>query len=54
MGENTFPIFLLSYIPICLVAPFKKVKWKPIEHSVSLSVDDVKKENKELSSDIKR
>lgn len=50
----TFPIFLLSYIPICLIAPFKKVKWKPIEHSVNVSVDDVKKEDKELTSDIKR
>lgn len=46
----TFPIFLLSYIPICVVAPFAKVGWKPIEHSVSLSVSDVKNENREVSA----
>lgn len=37
----TFPIFLLSYIPICIVALFKDVKWKPIDHSVTLSVSDI-------------
>ena len=29
----TFPIFMLTYIPISLVALFsRKVQWKPIEH----------------------
>lgn len=28
----TFPIFILSYIPISFVALFSKVEWKPIEH----------------------
>lgn len=28
----TFPLFMLTYIPISLVALFAKVKWKPIEH----------------------
>ena len=29
----TFPIFMLTYIPISLVALFsKQVQWKPIEH----------------------
>ena len=27
-----FPIFMMTYIPIALVALFKKVEWKPIKH----------------------
>lgn len=29
----TFPIFMFTYIPIALVALFKKVEWSPIEHN---------------------
>lgn len=39
----TFPIFLFSYIPICIVAPFVNVKWKPTKHSFSMNVSDVNK-----------
>jgi len=39
----TFPIFILSYIPISIVALFKNVEWKPIVHSLSVSLEDVKK-----------
>ena len=28
----TFPIYMLTYIPIAFVAMFKKVEWKPIAH----------------------
>ncbi len=28
----TFPLFMLTYIPISVVALFTKVQWKPIEH----------------------
>lgn len=28
----TFPVFMLTYIPISVVALFTKVQWKPIEH----------------------
>ena len=38
----TFPLFMLTYIPISIVALFKKVEWKPIRHSVSLSIDHMK------------
>jgi cellulose synthase/poly-beta-1,6-N-acetylglucosamine synthase-like glycosyltransferase len=31
----TFPLFMLTYIPISFVALFTRVKWKPIEHHVS-------------------
>jgi cellulose synthase/poly-beta-1,6-N-acetylglucosamine synthase-like glycosyltransferase len=37
----TFPIFMLTYIPISLAAMFRKVEWKPIEHSVAISVKEV-------------
>ena len=37
----TFPIFMLTYVPIALVAVFKKVEWKPIKHNVVRSVADV-------------
>ena len=37
----TFPLFMLTYIPIAFTAFFKKVEWKPIEHSVDLSIDDL-------------
>lgn len=30
----TFPVFMLSYVPIAIIALFKKVEWKPIKHSV--------------------
>lgn len=33
----TFPLFMLTYLPISLVALFMKVEWKPIHHSVRLS-----------------
>ena len=34
----TFPLFMLTYIPIALVALFKKCSWKPIKHSISVDV----------------
>ncbi len=39
----TFPFFMLSYIPITIVALFSRdVKWKPIEHNQVKSLDDVR------------
>lgn len=40
-----FPVFMLSYIPISIVALFKKVGWKQISHSVSVSIEDMKKQS---------
>ncbi|MCL2825964.1 MAG: glycosyltransferase family 2 protein [Eggerthellaceae bacterium] len=34
----TFPLFMLTYIPIALVALFKKGEWKPISHTISVDV----------------
>lgn len=36
----TFPIFMLTYIPIAIVALFKKVGWKPIKHTIAVDVKD--------------
>ena len=33
----TFPLFMLTYLPISLAALFMKVEWKPIHHSVRLA-----------------
>ena len=41
----TFPIFMLTYVPIAVIALFKKVEWKPIKHSVVTTVDEVTNEN---------
>ena len=37
----TFPLFMLTYVPISVIALFKKVKWEPISHSVSMTVSDI-------------
>ena len=34
-----FPLFMFTYLPIALVALFKKVEWKPIYHTRSVSVE---------------
>lgn len=36
----TFPFFQLTYIPIAIVALFKRVSWTPTAHSISVDVDD--------------
>jgi 1,2-diacylglycerol 3-beta-glucosyltransferase len=40
----TFPIFMISYIPITVVALFKKVEWVPTKHDISVSFQDVMNE----------
>lgn len=39
----TFPIFMFTYIPISIVALFKKVKWEPISHKIIKNLNDVEK-----------
>lgn len=36
----TFPLFMMTYIPIAISALFKKAAWKPIQHSVSVDVSE--------------
>ena len=38
----TFPLFILSYVPITIAALFGKVEWRPIEHKVSVSIQELK------------
>lgn len=35
----TFPLFMLTYVPISVVALFQKVEWKPIRHSSLAQID---------------
>ena len=37
----TYPLFMLTYCPIAIVAIFKKVEWKPIPHNVNSTIDDL-------------
>lgn len=37
----TFPFFMLTYVPIALVAVFSKVEWKPIKHNVVRTASDI-------------
>ena len=41
----TFPIFMITYLPITMVALFKKVEWKPIVHNESKTLADIKSVN---------
>lgn len=38
----TFPLFMLTYMPIAVVALFMKIEWKPIKHTVVKSLEDVR------------
>ncbi len=38
----TFPIFTFTYVPIAIVALFKKVTWVPIRHTVVKSVQQIR------------
>lgn len=35
----TFPLFMLTYVPISVAALFQKVEWKPIRHSSLAQID---------------
>lgn len=37
----TFPVYMMTYIPIGMVALFKKVDWKPIQHTVSTTIEEI-------------
>lgn len=38
----TFPLFMFTYLPISIVAVFKKINWKPIPHSVVVTANEIK------------
>ncbi|WSI04544.1 glycosyltransferase family 2 protein [Sedimentibacter sp. MB31-C6] len=37
----TFPFFIFTYVPISIVALFKKIEWKPITHNIAKSIEEV-------------
>ena len=37
----TYPLFMITYCPIAIVALFKKVSWTPIPHTVEATIDDL-------------
>lgn len=39
----TFPIFIFTYIPISIVAIFKKIEWKPIRHNIAKNIEEFQK-----------
>lgn len=41
MGIFAFPLFMLSFVPIVITAPFRKFQWTPIEHTVAVSTESV-------------
>ncbi len=38
----TFPIFIFTYVPISIVALFRKIEWKPITHSITKTIEEVR------------
>ena len=40
----TTPIFIATYVPVSISALFSRVEWKPIEHRVSVSLNEVKEQ----------
>lgn len=38
----TFPIYIFTYIPIGVVAMFKKIQWVPIQHNVVKTAEQIK------------
>ncbi len=41
----TFPLFMMTYIPITVAALFKKVEWVPTKHDIAVDFDDVVNES---------
>ena len=39
----TFPLFMFTYMPIALVALFKKVEWYPVTHTCVTSIQEIRR-----------
>ncbi len=37
-----FPLFLFTYVPISVIALFKKVVWRPVQHTEAKTLDEVR------------
>ena len=42
LGLLGFPLFMLSYAPIAVIALFKKFQWQPIEHKAAISASELR------------
>lgn len=42
LGIFAFPLYMIFYLPITVIAMFKKVKWVPITHSNIKTIDNIK------------
>lgn len=40
----TYPIFMFTYIPLSFFALFTRVKWRPIKHTFSTSIDEMERQ----------
>ena len=36
-----FPLFMLTYVPICIASLFTKVEWKPICHTRVMTLEQI-------------
>jgi cellulose synthase/poly-beta-1,6-N-acetylglucosamine synthase-like glycosyltransferase len=43
----TFPLFVMTYMPISFIAAFMRVKWKQIPHTAALTNEDLMKQRSE-------
>lgn len=41
MALFTYPLYMITYVPICITAIFRKFHWPPIEHTVAVSADSL-------------
>ena len=39
----TFPLFMITYIPISIHAIFAKVGWSPIHHSINRTAEQIQR-----------
>ncbi len=46
----TFPLFMMTYIPITVAALFKKVEWVPTKHDIAINFDQVMADSSKISS----
>lgn len=37
----TFPLFMFTYLPICIASLFKDVQWQPISHQRSMNLEQI-------------
>ena len=42
----TFPLFMITYVPVTMAALFARNEWKPIEHNKSKTLDDIFEDGK--------